>query len=101
MTVGPRVSRLALQRCDLESENPPSSPFGKGGKEGDLKPETRHPKPANLIRLHPANKSIREATFDVGVIAVGVPGKIVFLHPLCQLRRFFFQLLRRLAPVTP
>jgi hypothetical protein len=35
------------------------------------------------------------------VIAVGVPRKVIFLQPICQLRRFCFQFFCRFQPVRP
>jgi hypothetical protein len=36
----------------------------------------------------------------VSVVAVRVPGKIIFLHAFSQLRRFLFELKRRFQPMT-
>jgi hypothetical protein len=36
----------------------------------------------------------------VRVVAVGVPGEIIFLHALGELRRFLFELQRGFEPVA-
>ena len=54
----------------------------------------------NSRGFNPRNEGVREATLHVRVVAVGVPGEIIFLHALGQLRRFPFELQRGFEPVA-
>src|SRR5262245_24789230 len=66
--------------------------------------ETRNPKPDTrklclLIRLDPADKSVRKAPFDVDMVVVFVPSEVILFQARRQFRRFIFQFLSNLQPV--
>jgi hypothetical protein len=54
----------------------------------------------SLGRLHTRDQCVRKPALYVHVIAVGVPGEIIFLHALGEFRGFFFQFQRGFEPVT-
>jgi hypothetical protein len=51
---------------------------------------------ADLLRLYTADQRVGETPLDVDMVAVSVPGKIIFLQAFRQFRRLRFQLFRRL-----
>jgi len=53
-----------------------------------------------LSRLHARDQRVRKTALHVRVVAVGVPGEIIFLHALGELRRFLFELQRGFEPVA-
>ena len=52
---------------------------------------------SSLSRLHSGYQRVGKTSFHVRVIAVGVPGEIIFLHAL---GRFLFQFQRGFEPVA-